>query len=109
MNYFVFVSNHLKDVQNDKELQDWVNDVAVEGIGWQNGTTKDFPTHLSTKEELVSCCASTFLCEPLSSCSRLVKHILINFLRPHVRKHMLTIVMQFVLMTLSRNNLATLH
>merc|ERR1739838_192518 len=28
-----------EDVQNDKELQDWVNDVAVEGIGWQNGTT----------------------------------------------------------------------
>ena len=38
---------------DDKELQNWASDVAVEGIGWQEGDLKGFPLNINSVDELV--------------------------------------------------------
>jgi hypothetical protein len=61
-----------EDVVADTELQNWIKDVAYEGIGWQDGNTKGFPTCLNTVEELLS-----YITVVVFTCS--VQHAAINF------------------------------
>ena len=35
-------------------MQNWAKDVAVEGIGWQDGDTRGFPKSITSIPELVS-------------------------------------------------------
>lgn len=43
-----------QDVANDFELQGWAQDVAKEGLGWQDNDTKGMPEQLKSIEQLVS-------------------------------------------------------
>lgn len=48
INRFIF-----QDVQEDAELQAWINETATEGFGWQDGNTHDVPTKFYNVEKLV--------------------------------------------------------
>ncbi|CAK8695669.1 unnamed protein product [Clavelina lepadiformis] len=60
------------DVRNDYELQDYVKDVANNGLGWQDGNTHGMPDKITTIEQLVD------LCHALMFTSS-VQHAAVNF------------------------------
>nr|CAB3221311.1 arachidonate 5-lipoxygenase-like [Phallusia mammillata] len=45
-----------EDVREDFELQDWIRDVAVEGVAWQDGDYRGVPDHIDTLEQLIDIC-----------------------------------------------------
>ncbi|CAK8695675.1 unnamed protein product [Clavelina lepadiformis] len=45
-----------QDVCNDYELQDYANDLATNGLGWQDGNTRGIPNKITTIEQLVDIC-----------------------------------------------------
>ncbi|CAK8695673.1 unnamed protein product [Clavelina lepadiformis] len=61
-----------EDVCNDYELQDYANDVAHNGLGWQDGNTHGMPDKITTIEQLVDLCQMLIF-----TCS--VQHAAVNF------------------------------
>lgn len=54
MNIKILQKQHYaQEIKNDFELQDWLNDVATEGVGWIDGNTKGVPKEVTTFEQLV--------------------------------------------------------
>jgi len=47
------ILSFLQDVQNDSELQDWVCDVGVNGLDWQDSSSQRFPQKVDCLEQLV--------------------------------------------------------
>lgn len=61
-----------QDVEEDREIQDFAYDVATQGLGWQDGDTKDMPEHISSLDELIHLCTVLIY-------SSSVSHASVNF------------------------------